>query len=147
MYLECQRNRSLLEVISWDIAKRRSDTLIQIALALETEVLGLIFLDSIKGNDDLLSTINEITVVDDCADKDNQSTPKKKAINALCFLYQKVSLVKNLTQLNLESEELQKVNLKQRLGNIRTNYAALAAGLRKSNYLKEVEWLSDLHKA
>ncbi len=148
LYLECQRNRSILETANWEEVDEQGYQLLPLAKALETECLESVWLDGVNGDDSFLQTLGALPMPgEDDAGESAEHPSTQTPIAAACFLYQKVTVVKALAKQDLMAPGLTRISFRKRLRNIQKSYVTLAGALRNHPDIRDSQWIGKADKA
>jgi hypothetical protein len=132
LLMECRRNLTLLETVKLnEKGDQTSKYLCQIAESLEISVLSNFFMDAFNGDNSLLKSINELEIIVDNKNE-QEKIEKRKAIDVVCFIYQRTIIVKSIADLGVEFQNHHGIHFKTRLKNLENNIHILSAALASS---------------
>ena len=118
LYLECRRNLALLDTVDWGAATKNDSGLRRFASHIQTEILQMIFLDGLDGDNGALKKLQDIPLVDEESVTAKPKPPKPvKATSAAIFLFQRINIVKHLAHLEAPTSGMRNIHFKRVLGN------------------------------
>jgi hypothetical protein len=132
LLMECRRNLALLKTVKLnEKGDQTSKYLCQVAESLEISVLSNFFMDAFNGNHSLLKAVNELDIIVN-NENEQEKIEKRKAIDVVCFIYQRTIIIKSIADLGVEFQNHQGIHFKTRLKNLENNIHILSAALASS---------------
>ena len=139
LYLESMRNVNLLACLNLDNNKNikpDDDAFIKAAMAIETDMLELIFLEG-KKSSRLFKAIEDMRDEElEDEDTNTHDINNRHTMNALGFIYIKVWTIKKLASLNSGGKAIKTIRYRARLKNILTAYNVVLRNLRDMDEIR-----------
>jgi hypothetical protein len=131
LYLESLRNLSLLDCLDFSAkgSAKDGDTLKDVILALETDVLNNVFYEG-RRNARIFSAMNRLGHADE-DDADNE----RPSLSLVLFLQTKIWTLKKIVSMNSKDKALKGIKYKERLRHIQTAYLEI---IRRMSEMKEI---------